>query len=75
MKHTDMTQHIIAKDDKDGRWLLGCDRSNGDPVWIHRKLLKSGTDRFGLLVYKKWEDAFESAKEIGDGAFAMSVTY
>lgn len=70
-----MTTHLIAGDDKDGRWLLGVDRSNGNPVWIHRKFLGSKSEEFGLLVYKKWEYAFESANKIGDGAFAMTVTY
>ena len=68
-----MTQHIIVKDEKDGRWLLGCDRSNGAPVWIHRDFLESKSDQFGLLVYKKWEDAFKSAREIGEKAFAITI--
>jgi len=67
--------HVIAQDDKDGRWLLGVDRSTGEPLWIHRKLIGSKADLFGLLVYNKWEDAFESAKKIGDGAKAITINY
>lgn len=67
--------HLIAQKDKFGFWYLGCEWKTGEPVWIHQDFIGAEADKYGLLAYDHFEDAHESAKKIGDGAFATTISY
>lgn len=56
------------------RRYLGKNVQTGQPCWISEWIVTKPMVDIYPLIYKKREYAEESAKKIGDGAYAYSIT-
>lgn len=69
-----MQAHFICIDKRNCRWFLGKNVGTGEPTWISEWIVTKPMADIYPLIYKKREYAEESAKKIGDGAYAYSIT-
>lgn len=68
-----MKAHFICIDKRNCRWFLGKNVETGEPTWISEWIVRKPMADIFPLIYKKREDAEESAKKIGGGAYAYSI--
>jgi len=69
-----MKAHFICVDKRNCRWFLGKNVETGESTWISEWIVSKPMAEIYPLIYKKREYAEESAKKIGGGAYALTIT-